>query len=87
MGERPTQCCVVIEGFTCIYKLTSDGGRQIMAIHVPGDIPDIQSLHLGVMDFGLAPISSCTVGYIPTRRYSKCAITTLGSGSPCGARR
>ncbi|WP_240613984.1 Crp/Fnr family transcriptional regulator [Salinicola acroporae] len=71
MGERPTQCCVVIEGFTCIYKLTSDGGRQIMAIHVPGDIPDIQSLHLGVMDFGLAPISSCTVGYIPHEKIQQ----------------
>lgn len=65
MGDRPSQCCVVIEGFTCIYKLTSEGGRQIMAIHVPGDIPDIQSLHLGLMDFGLASVSSCTVGYIP----------------------
>lgn len=71
MGDRPKQCCVVIEGFTCIYKLTSEGGRQIMAIHVPGDIPDIQSLHLGLMDFGLAAISACTVGYIPHEKIQQ----------------
>lgn len=65
MGERPSHCCIVIAGFSCVYKLTSDGSRQIMAIHVPGDIPDIQSLHLGLMDFGLASLSPCTVGYIP----------------------
>ncbi|WP_110668884.1 Crp/Fnr family transcriptional regulator [Salinicola halophilus] len=65
MGERPSQCCIVIDGFSCVYKLTSDGSRQIMAIHVPGDIPDIQSLHLGLMDFGLATLSPCTIGYIP----------------------
>jgi CRP-like cAMP-binding protein len=40
-GERPSQCCVVIEGFQCRYKMLRDGERQIMSFHVPGDIPDL----------------------------------------------
>lgn len=64
IGDRPSQSCMILEGFTCAYKLTSEGKRQILALHVPGDIPDLQSLHLKVMDISLAPISPCTAGFI-----------------------
>ncbi|MGQ4879598.1 Crp/Fnr family transcriptional regulator [Billgrantia sp. LNSP4103-1] len=64
LGERPHQCCMVLEGFTCVYKLSFGGRRQIMALHVPGDIPDLQSLHLKVMDNSIATISACQVGFV-----------------------
>ncbi|MDW5377505.1 Crp/Fnr family transcriptional regulator [Halomonas sp. HP20-15] len=65
IGERPSHSCLILEGITCTYKLTYEGKRQIMALHVPGDIPDLQSLHLELMDFSIAPISSpSTVGFI-----------------------
>lgn len=64
VGDRPSQCCLLLEGFTCIYKLTAEGKRQIMAVHVPGDIPDLQSLHLKIMDNSVATMSPCTVGFI-----------------------
>ncbi|QTP59997.1 Crp/Fnr family transcriptional regulator [Billgrantia antri] len=63
LGERPYQCCLILQGFTCVYKLSVGGKRQIMALHVPGDIPDLQSLHLEVMDISIASISSCKVGF------------------------
>ncbi|MFB9867315.1 Crp/Fnr family transcriptional regulator [Vreelandella sulfidaeris] len=64
IGDRPTQCCVILEGFSCVYKLTMEGKRQIMALHVPGDIPDLQSLHLDIIDINIATISNCKVGYV-----------------------
>lgn len=64
VGDRPSQCCLLLEGFTCVYKLTSEGKRQIMAMHVPGDIPDLQSLHLKVLDASVATMSPCTLGFI-----------------------
>jgi len=64
VGDQPTQCCLLIEGFSCVYKLSLAGKRQIMAIHVPGDIPDLQSLHLNVIDINIASISPCKIGYI-----------------------
>lgn len=64
LGERPQQSCLILKGFTCVYKLSVGGKRQIMALHVPGDIPDLQSLHLEVMDISIATISACTVGFL-----------------------
>ena len=67
LGDSPSQCCLILDGFTCVYKLTSEGKRQIIALHVPGDIPDLQSLHLRIMDNSIASISPCTVGFIQHR--------------------
>jgi CRP-like cAMP-binding protein len=64
IGDSPSQSCLLLEGFTCVYKLTAEGKRQIMALHVPGDIPDLQSLHLKVMDNSVATMTPCTVGFI-----------------------
>jgi len=64
-GDRPSQSCLVLEGFLFLYKMLPDGGRQIMSFHVPGDIPDLQSLHLTVMDHGLTTATQSSVGFIP----------------------
>ncbi|HEX2552439.1 MAG TPA: Crp/Fnr family transcriptional regulator [Microvirga sp.] len=63
-GDHPTQCCLVLEGFTCRYKFTDTGKRQIFAFHTPGDIPDLQSLHLKTMDHSLGTITPCRLAFI-----------------------
>jgi CRP-like cAMP-binding protein len=63
-GDKPSQCCLVIEGFECRYKMLRDGERQIMSFHVPGDIPDLQSLFLRTMDHSLGTITPNRVGFI-----------------------
>ena len=63
-GERPTECCLVAEGFCVRTKTTSRGQRQILSIHIPGEIPDLQSLHLHVMDHDLITLTECTLGFI-----------------------
>jgi CRP-like cAMP-binding protein len=64
-GDRPSQCCVVVEGFLCRFKQLPDGTRQIHSIHVPGDMPDLQSLHLKVMDHGLSALTPSKIALIP----------------------
>ncbi len=64
-GDRPSECCLLIEGFTCRYKMTEEGKRQIFSFHTPGDIPDLQSLHLKVMDHSLKTITPCRVAFVP----------------------
>lgn len=64
VGDQPNQCCLVLGGFACVYKISMEGKRQIMALHVPGDIPDLQSLHLKRLDINIASISPCTLGFI-----------------------
>lgn len=63
-GDRPRECCVLVDGFCVRAKTTSDGRRQILSIHIAGDIPDLQSLHLHVMDHDLVTLTECTLGFI-----------------------
>ena len=63
-GDRPSNCCLLIEGFCVRAKTTTSGQRQILSIHIPGDIPDLQSLHLHRMDHDLIPVVSSTLGFI-----------------------
>jgi CRP-like cAMP-binding protein len=63
-GDAPSDCCLLVEGFLCRYKMLPDGGRQILAIHTAGDIPDLQSLQLKVMDHSLGTLTPCTVAFI-----------------------
>ena len=63
-GQRPTHCCLVAAGFCVRTKTTGDGKRQILSIHIPGEIPDLQSLHLVVMDHDLVTLTPATLGFI-----------------------
>lgn len=63
-GDRPSECCLVVEGFACRYKVTHEGKRQIFSFHIPGDIPDLQSLHLKVMDHSLMTMTPCKLAFI-----------------------
>ncbi|HEY8383836.1 MAG TPA: Crp/Fnr family transcriptional regulator [Microvirga sp.] len=63
-GDRPLRCCALLEGFACTYKMTPNGKRQIMSFYIPGDIPDLQSLHLNTLDNSLGTLTSCRVGFI-----------------------
>jgi CRP-like cAMP-binding protein len=63
-GGRPSHCCLLIEGFIYRYKLIGEGRRQIFSFHTPGDIPDLQSLHLKVLDHSLATLTMAKVALI-----------------------
>ncbi|WP_348270926.1 Crp/Fnr family transcriptional regulator [Methylobacterium sp. ARG-1] len=55
---------VVLEGIVSTYKTTQAGRRQAMAYHVPGDVPDLQSLHLKVLDNSISAVGLCRVGFV-----------------------
>jgi CRP-like cAMP-binding protein len=63
-GDRPTRSCVLLEGFAFRYKTTAKGERQILSFHIPGEIPDLQSLHIHKMDHSLAALTPCKVGFV-----------------------
>jgi CRP-like cAMP-binding protein len=63
-GERATDCCLIIEGFCIRSKTITDGKRQILSIHIPGEIPDLMGLFLRVMDHDLSTLTACKLGLI-----------------------
>jgi CRP-like cAMP-binding protein len=78
--DRPSQCCLIVDGWACRYKLLEEGRRQILSFHIPGDVPDLQSLHLRVMDHGLATLTACTVAVIPHENLRDLALRFPGVG-------
>ena len=65
--SQPTHCCLILTGMACRYKLLPDGRRQILSFHTPGDMPDLQSLHLKVMDHAVGALTPTSAAFIPHR--------------------
>lgn len=63
-GDRPTHSFSVLSGLTCMYKHSAEGRRQILIFHFPGDFPDLQSLHLNVLDMSVAAMSRAKVAFV-----------------------
>jgi CRP-like cAMP-binding protein len=63
-GDRPTRCFVLLRGVVCSYKLVAAGERQILCFYLAGDVPDLQSLHLPVLDNTFATITPASLGFI-----------------------
>jgi CRP-like cAMP-binding protein len=66
-GDHPTQSCLLLDGLLFRYRLVGADDRQIITFHVPGEVPDLQSLFLKTMDHSLATLTQSRVGFIQHR--------------------
>src|SRR3954465_9447877 len=64
-GDVPSVCCLLLDGFMHRYKVLPDGKRQLLALHTPGDMPDLQSLMLRHLDHSLAASVPSQAAFIP----------------------
>jgi CRP-like cAMP-binding protein len=65
IGATANHAHLVTAGLTARWGRTSDGPRQITALHVPGDMPDLHSLLLSDVAFGLQALSTAIVLQVP----------------------
>ena len=63
-GDQPSRSCLLLSGFACVYKLTGAGKRQIVGFSIAGDMPDLQSLHLDILDNSVSTLTQCRVGFV-----------------------
>jgi CRP-like cAMP-binding protein len=63
-GDIQNRCCLLMDGVVIRSNFTRSGERQIQSVHIPGDIPDLQSLHLRRMDHYVGSVSHCRVAYV-----------------------
>jgi CRP-like cAMP-binding protein len=63
-ADPPEFCAVLISGFAYRQKLTGDGARQIVALHIPGDALDFQNLFLDISDHSIQMLTRGDVAYI-----------------------
>src|SRR5829696_7917806 len=66
-GEKPTHSCLLLRGFAYRHKVTGEGGRQIMSIHMKGDVVDLQNSLLRRSDHNVQALTNIEVAYIPVQ--------------------
>ena len=64
-GEPPPSCAVLMSGFAFRQKLTGNGGRSIVSLHIPGDMLDLQHLFLDIADHNVQSLTRATLAMIP----------------------
>lgn len=79
-GDHPDMTVMVISGMLARYHTTSGGDRQYLSLHIAGDLPDLQSLFLGVMDHSL-----CALGHAQIASFRHSDILSLLKRSPSAA--
>lgn len=70
-GDRPSQCCLILDGFACIAKNLSNGTRQIAAFQMAGDIPDLLSIYLHQLDSSISTLTACRVAFVQHKDVRK----------------
>lgn len=67
-GEHADHVLFVTRGWACQYLCTRDGGRQLPALLVPGDIANLDSLLFDGPDYGVRTLTPATVVAVPCDR-------------------
>lgn len=80
-GTHPSECCLILDGFACRYKLLSDGRRQILSFHTPGDVPDLHSVFMRVMDHSLGTLAPTRAVFMAHEHVSGLMYTYPGIGA------
>jgi CRP-like cAMP-binding protein len=63
-GDRPTHSCVMLSGFSVRTKVAGNGNRQILAVHMKGDMVDLQNSLLKKADHSVQMLTTARVGMI-----------------------
>jgi len=64
-GDRPQHTCLLLSGYAFRHKVAGNGGRQILSIHIKGDLVDLQNSMLGTADHNVQMLTACEVALIP----------------------
>jgi CRP-like cAMP-binding protein len=76
-GDKPQNCALLLSGFAYRHKHAGNGGRQIVSIHMKGDLIDLQNSLLGVADHNVQMLASGEVALMPIA-----AIRELAANNP-----
>jgi CRP-like cAMP-binding protein len=64
-GDRPARSCLILSGFAYRHKLTVEGARQIVSVHIPGDFVDLDGALLNVSDHNVQALTRCEIALMP----------------------
>lgn len=80
-GDISDDCALLLSGFVYRSKIAGSGARQILSIHVRGDLIDLQNSLLGEADHNVQALTQVQIAYIPQQ-----AILRVAGAYPAVAR-
>jgi CRP-like cAMP-binding protein len=63
--EKTVHACLMLSGFAMRHKLMADGARQIVALHMKGDLVDLQNSFLHIADHNVQAVVESEVALMP----------------------
>src|SRR4051812_43042788 len=79
-GGRAEHSCLLLEGYLGRHKIVVDGGRQIVSVHMSGDMVNMQNTLLQGADHSVQALTDARVALIPGQ-----AIVDLAAARPATA--
>ncbi|HYG30439.1 MAG TPA: Crp/Fnr family transcriptional regulator [Allosphingosinicella sp.] len=64
-GETPEYCMMLLSGFAYRHKVTGQGDRQILSVHMPGELLDLQNSYLAVADHNVQALTRVELASVP----------------------
>lgn len=71
--ELATHSCVMLTGYSIRSKVVATGDRQILAIHIKGEVVDLQNALLQVADHSVQMLTPGRVAMIPRSEVNRLA--------------
>jgi hypothetical protein len=71
--DRAEYSCVLLSGFAIRHKIVSGGQRQIVAIHMKGEMVDLQNSLLGRADHSVQMLTAGTIATVPRDEMKRLA--------------
>lgn len=60
-GDRSASATLILTGLCYRQKVTVEGARQILSVHIPGDFVDLENCLLSVADHSVQALTDCQV--------------------------
>jgi CRP-like cAMP-binding protein len=74
-GDPAEHCSLILSGFAYRYKITGEGGRQIISFHVAAEFVDLQNSMLGIADHSVQMLTDAEIALIPASAVQELAMT------------
>jgi CRP-like cAMP-binding protein len=63
-GDRPAECCIIVDGMVVRSKHTASGQRQIFSFHAAGDMLDFEGMYFGIQTHDLTTLNECRLAFL-----------------------
>jgi CRP-like cAMP-binding protein len=66
-GMPANESCLILSGLAFRQKMTLEGSRQILSVHIAGDFVDLECSLLRIADHSVQALTRCEVAMVPVR--------------------